>query len=58
MDQPVGQTAFTGHERGKKNSLSLFTYRLPEEMSGGNVVTNLASFPKYSKLSDFFRSVF
>ncbi len=44
--------------RGEKNSVSLFTYRLPEEMSGGNVVTNLASFPKYSKLSDFFRSVF
>ncbi len=41
--------------RGEKNSLSLFTYRSPEETSGGNVVTNLASFPKYS---DFFRSVF
>ncbi len=34
--------------RGEKNEfLYLLTYRLPEEMSGGNFVTDLASFPKY-----------
>lgn len=33
--------------RGEKTCFSLFTYRLPEEMSGGNVVTDLARFPKY-----------
>lgn len=29
------------------DTVSLFTYRLPEELSCGNVITDLASFPKY-----------
>lgn len=58
MDQPVGQTAFTGHKRGNK---TVFLYLLTGYLRKCQVVIDLASFPKYfgkskpqSKLSDFF----